>query len=173
MTDEVSIILKKYELVVKNMEFLDSWVMKITATYCVFIFAIFGNIENIGKLNKSIPFIISGIIITGFLFSVILLRILKLMRLQKKTLQAIEDKFIELKVGHIIEDKFIELNVGVKKISVLPTDWGSGYCTTTLCMCYIILTTIISVIAVLYVKYFYDYQLWWGKILCVLQCCHH
>ncbi|MFC1883320.1 hypothetical protein ACFL2O_00985 [Thermodesulfobacteriota bacterium] len=136
MVEVKDVILKKYELIVKNIEFLDSWVMKTTAVYGVFIFGVLYNIEKIIGHNKTLPFFVIGMVLTAAIFFGVILRIDFLMRKQTKTLKKIDKRLKDLKVGS-------------KDISVLPEPWGKGiFNTTSLCGCFIFVTAIVSVIAV-------------------------
>lgn len=129
---QVDIALKKYELIVKNIEFLDGWVMKVTAIFGVFIFAV------ITKMDKVILFqyltktwIIAVLIVIGILFSAILLRISKLIVGSKNQLKKIDKHFEE-----------------IGNVSVIDPSWGRGVTTTTYCLLFIGLTTIFTSLAI-------------------------
>ncbi len=133
MEEKTDIALRKYELIVRNIEFLDGWVMRITAIYGVFIFAIIVNIEKIGPYSISIRFwIVLVLIIVGVIFFGLLQRIDNLIIKTTTQLDRLEPFFGEL-----------------ADFPVIHPSWGKGLTTTVYCRLFVGLTTIVTSLAIL------------------------
>ena len=124
MEESTEIALKKYEIVARNIEFLDGWVMKITTIYGVFIVAVLANLEFITDYpapSVTLLTIMLGAI--GVIFLLLLWRIDDLMKKSRNTMANLEHFF-----GDVSEHEAIDKS------------WANGITTTILCGFFIICT---------------------------------
>ena len=116
MADKLDFIVSKYELVVKNIEFLDSYVPKALAVYATFVAVTLVNTEKISREPMTaIFFVVFFFTITITLFF-LLRRISFLVLQQKETAREIE-KRVQVEHDLSLFDR------------ALPEDWEKGFST--------------------------------------------
>ena len=117
MMKNSEIAIAKYEILVRNIEFLDGWVMKVTAIFGLFVVAIISNLDKILLIDNSYKVWMAGLAaFVGVIFCALLWRIHVLMKESMNTLFNLEIHFGELAKERAIDSR-----------------WGTGITTTLLC----------------------------------------
>lgn len=123
-----SVILKQYELICRNVEYLDSNLLKIIGGFSVIDAAL---LANVNKFKNTHFFISVLIVVVGLLFCLMLKRTADLIEVQMKTIHSLEQRMRT-------EDR------------ILPSVFGRGMSISTVSIVGILIITVITVISVIF-----------------------
>jgi hypothetical protein len=133
------LVVKQYELVINNIQFLDAYVPKVVAVYLIVFATVIVKFDAIANSTPALLIALGFIGLFTAWLTLILCRVSMLVR---------EDKITKC----TFENRYAELDQEGKPLSSLPKSWEERWSTSRLCQAFMVVVSIVCAVLLIFAR---------------------